>query len=221
MENIHIDKAVSLLDTKYIRVFDLQYAQGKHYYDATRNDLGSLVAMMSDDDFVSQCPNAVTCAVICCPDKGEPMLLMAYEYRYPTGRFLLSPPAGLIDRTDGNNRDKAVISAAKREIYEETGIKCDEEDVIHIINPLLFSSPGMTDESNAMACIIKKHFDERMLSQAGAEGTECFDGFQLLTSKEALKVLTDGKDKNGNYYSVYTWIALMYFVSDMWKEYVK
>lgn len=218
MDKVIIEKAVPLLDKRFIRVFDLQYGHGKHYFDATRNDIDSLVATMSDDEFIHQLPNAVTCAVVCCPDLGEPLLLLTYEYRYPTGRFLLSPPAGLIDKEDGGDGEYAIFTAAKREMFEETGLRFEEGDDIHIINPLLFSSPGLTDESNAMACIIKRHFHDEMLSQAGAEGSECFDGFQLLTVEEARKVLTDGRDRNGNFYSVYTWIALMYFVSGMWKE---
>lgn len=43
-----------------------------------------------------------------------------------------------------------------------------------------FSSPGMTDESNAFLCaeINVENFD--MLSQAGAVGGELFDGFAIL-----------------------------------------
>ena len=35
--------------------------------------------------------------------------------------------------------------------------------------------------------------------------------------EEAAKILADGRDKNGIFYSVFTWAALMYFVSDLWK----
>lgn len=30
------EQVVPLLETKFIKVYDLQYAPGKHYYDATR-----------------------------------------------------------------------------------------------------------------------------------------------------------------------------------------
>lgn len=33
-----------LFESKFIRVFDLQYAEGKHYYDATRRTADDLVA---------------------------------------------------------------------------------------------------------------------------------------------------------------------------------
>ena len=47
---------------------------------------------------------------------------------------------------------------------------------------------------------------------------ELFDGFEILTKEEAKKILKQGVDNNGIFYSVYTCIALMYFVSDMWTE---
>ena len=34
----------TLLETKFIKVFDLQYAEGRHYYNATRRSADDLVA---------------------------------------------------------------------------------------------------------------------------------------------------------------------------------
>jgi ADP-ribose pyrophosphatase len=55
------------------------------------------------------------------------------------------------------------------------------------------------------------------LTQEGAEGQECFDGFVLLNREKARKILKNGVDEKGHFYSVYTWAALMYFCTDMWK----
>lgn len=90
-------------------------------------------------------------------------------------------------------------------------------DEIEIINPLLFSTPGMTDESNALVCVVISDEQRLHLSQEGAEGTESFDGFVTLTKDEAKRILKQGKDDRGIFYSVYTWAALMHFVSGMWK----
>ena len=41
-----------LLDTPFIKVFDLKYAPGKHYYDATRRrpeDIAETVAFLAGD----------------------------------------------------------------------------------------------------------------------------------------------------------------------------
>lgn len=205
-----------LFDSKFIKVFDLQYEEGKHYYDATRRSLDRIAAVKSDEEFRTMLPDAVTCVVILSINEEEPKLLLSKEYRYPAGQFLLSPPAGLLDPEDADT-ENPILTAAKRELKEETGLTITEKDSLFVINPLLFSSPGMTDESNALACAVVRLEDKSILSQDGAVGSECFDGFELLSRQEAMEILKSGKDKNGIFYSVYTYCCLMYFVSDLWR----
>lgn len=141
MPKITKDCVESVVDKKFLRVFDLKYAEGKHYFDATRRELDRLVAPMDEEEFKSMTPDAVSCVVIVELPGKEPQLLFSYEYRYPTGRFLLSVPAGLMDPED-QEKENPLIETAKREIYEETGIVVDENrDEIFVINKLLFSSP--------------------------------------------------------------------------------
>ncbi|MBQ7955504.1 MAG: NUDIX hydrolase [Lachnospiraceae bacterium] len=205
-----------LFESKFIKVFDLQYEEGKHYFDATRRPLENIAAIKSDADFRQMLPDAVTCVVILNIKNEEPKLLLTKEYRYPAGQFLLSPPAGLLDAEDVAS-ENPLLSAAKREITEETGIIPGERDSFFVINPLLFSSPGMTDESNALVCGIIYLEDTSCLNQDGAVGSECFDGFTLLSVSEAKEILKAGRDSDGLFYSVYTWAGLMYFVSDLWR----
>lgn len=219
---IRSENVVPLLETKFLNVYDLQYEEGKHYFNASRRKADQLIAVKSDSDFKQATPDAVTCVVVLDVQNEvaafEPMLLLSMEYRYPTGQFLLSPPAGLLDAEDlaaGSLQD-ALVSATRREILEETGITLTDADTIRVINPLLFSSPGMTDESNALVLAVA-HLDSLdSLSQDGAVGSECFDGFCLLTKEQAMEVLKRGCDDEGNFFSVYTFAALMYFVTDMW-----
>ncbi|MCR5556777.1 MAG: NUDIX hydrolase [Butyrivibrio sp.] len=216
---ITADNVETILDKKFIRVFDLQYAEGRHYFDATRRSLDNIVATKTEEEFKKMLPDAVSCIVIIEHKGKEPQLLFSYEYRYPAGRFLLGVPAGLLDPRDVNEKCP-VIATAIREIHEETGIVVDlNRDEVSVVNPLLFSTPGMTDESNALVKVVLKLDDLSALhlSQEGAEGQECFDGFCLVTKEEALKILKDGVDANGHFYSVYTWAALMYFATDLWK----
>ena len=213
---IREENVKTLLDAKFIRIFDLQYAEGKHYFDATRRPLEKLVATKTDDEFKKMLPDAVGCVVILKIKDDEPKLLLAKEYRYPAGQFLLSPPAGLLDAEDETAADP-VLSAARREIEEETGLTLSEKDSLTVINPLLFSSPGMTDESNALACAVIHLNDTSALTQQGAVGSELFEGFELLTAADAHEILKNGRDREGLFYSVYTWAALMYFISDLWK----
>lgn len=215
--NIKKEQVTPLFESKFIRVFDLQYEEGKHYFDATRRPIDNLMAVKSDEEFKNALPDAVTCVVILLIKDEAPKLLLDYEYRYPAGQFLLSPPAGLVDPEDASS-PHPLLSAAKREIEEETGLVLSPTDSLFTINPLLFSTPGMTDESNALVCAVLRLEDTGALTQTGAIGTECFDGFELLTKEEAAAVLAAGKDKNGIFYSVFTWAALLYFVSDLWKS---
>lgn len=159
-------KIKSLFESKFIKVFDLQYGEGRHYYNATRRDEEDLVAAKSTEEFKKMLPDAVSCVVICNPSDDdeksghEPCLLMNREFRYPTGQYLLSVPAGLIDPEDctGDNDNTApLIKTAMRELHEETGLKVTEKDTVSVINPCLFSTPGMTDESNALVKIVLNH----------------------------------------------------------------
>lgn len=206
-----------LFESRFIKVFDLQYEEGKHYFDATRRSIENLMAVKSDEEFKRSLPDAVTCVVILNIQGEEPKLLLDYEYRYPAGQFLLSPPAGLLDPEDAAS-DEPLLATAKREIEEETGLILGNNDRLFTINPLLFSTPGMTDESNALVCAVVNLENTASLTQQGAVGSECFDGFELITKNEAQKLLLDGKDKDGIFYSVFTWAALMYFISDLWKN---
>ena len=177
-----------LFESKFIKVFDLQYDEGKHYYDATRRPLEKIAAVKSDEEFRTMLPDAVTCIVILHVKGDSPKLLLTREYRYPAGQFLLSPPAGLLDPEDERENDP-ILETARREIKEETGIELAGQDSLKIVNPLLFSSPGMTDESNALVCAIVNLDDLSSLTQQGAVGSECFDGFELLSLEEAKKIL--------------------------------
>ena len=205
-----------LFESKFIKVFDLQYDEGNHYYDATRRPLEKIAAVKSDEEFRTMLPDAVTCIVILNVKNDSPKLLLTREYRYPAGQFLLSPPAGLLDPEDEKENDP-ILTAARREIKEETGIELTELDSLKIVNPLLFSSPGMTDESNALVCTIVNLDDLSSLTQQGAVGSECFDGFKLLSLEETREILKAGRDSDGIFYSVYTWACLMYFVSELWR----
>ncbi len=209
------DQVKPLLDTRFVKVFDITYDNDRHYYDATRHSLDDLVAIKSKEDFRNMLPDAVSCFVILeLPDR-PPLLLLNREYRYPTGQYLLSVPAGLIDPDDAKEPVPA-LAAAKREIEEETGIHLTQDDTLTLVNPLVFSSPGITDESNALACAVIRRSNLNELSQSGAVGSERFDGFIMLTADQAKDILRSGRDKEGIFYSLYTWAGLMWFASGMW-----
>ena len=201
----------TLCETKFLKLYDYRYLEGKHYYCSSRRKTEDLVAIKSDETFKTMLPDAVTIAVVLHLPNEKPKLLLSYEYRYPVGRFLLSPIAGLLDPED-SECDDPLRNGAVREIFEETGIKVSESDKITILNPCAFSTPGMTDESNAFLSADITLPDTSMLNQTGAVGTELFNGFELVSVDEAKEIYKSGKDKYGNTFSLATWAVLGWFV---------
>ena len=205
------DDINTLYEAKYLNLYDIRYREDAHYLEASRRKKGELVALKDSDEFRGMLPDAVTIAVVVRIAGGEPRLLLNYEYRYPSGQFLLSPIAGLIDPQDCET-EEPLKRAAIREIYEESGLKFKDTDTIRVINPCAFSSPGMTDESNAFLYAEISIDNESELSQEGAEGSELFGGYELVDRKEARKLFSTGRDRYGNFYSLSTWVVLAYFL---------
>lgn len=212
-----IEKITPLYETKFLNMYDLEHDGGRHYFEATRRTKEDLVGIKDEEAFKTMEPDAVSCVVILKVPNEEPKLLLFYEYRYPISQYLLSIPAGLIDDCDKGKKD-ALILTAKREIEEETGINVKDSDRIYEINHCAFSSPGMTDESNGFICAVVDIPDYSDLSQEGAVGGESFDGFYLVTKEEAKKLLNEGRDVHGCFFSLATWSALLFFTADFWRK---
>ena len=210
--DINRDNIETLYESRFLRCYDLKYAEGKHYYEASRRERKDLVAAKADDDFREMLPDAVTIAVVLHMPGNETRLLMSYEYRYPVGQFLLSPVAGLLDPEDRQKADP-LVTAAVREIREETGLAVKESDRVYVLNPCAFSTPGMTDESNAFLCAEITLDSLDGLNQNGAEGSELFNGFELLDRERAREIFRTGRDEHGNFYSLAAWMVLSIFLS--------
>ena len=206
------DRIETLYETKFLNIYDLEYQDGKHYFEASRRNKEDLVVQQTGKEYQEMLPDAVTIAVILHLPGGETRLLMSYEYRYPIGQFLLSPVAGLLDPEDKKD-ENPLISAAIREIHEETGLTVKESDSVRVLNPCALSSPGMTDESNAFLCAEITLDNLEDLNQSGAEGSELFDGFELLDRERAMEIFRTGRDEHGNFYSLATWMVLSIFLS--------
>jgi ADP-ribose pyrophosphatase len=144
--------------------------------------------------------------------ENQTRLLMSYEYRYPVGQFLLSPVAGLLDPEDRSEAEP-LVSAAIREIKEECGLTVRETDKVYVLNPCAFSTPGMTDESNAFLCAEITLDSLDGLNQKGAVGTEMFNGYELLDKERARKIFQAGRDEHGNFYSLPAWMVLSIFLT--------
>ena len=210
-------QAHELYHTRFVKLYDLTYDDGAHYFEASRREQDDLLATKSEEELVTALPDAVSaCLVVVTPD-DDPRMVLSYEYRYPTGQYVLGIPSGLIDARDLEGDDPLVVSMT-REIAEETGVRLGEGDRIWVVNQLLFNTPGLTDESTALLCAVAHLDDLATLSHAGAEGSERFGAFELLTKAEVCKVLAEGRDPRGHFYPMVAWAAMTYFACDLWKD---
>lgn len=210
-------QVTALAETRFVKLYDLAYPDGAHYFEASRRPADDLLASKEEAELTMVLPDAVSvCLVVVTPD-DEPRIVLSYEFRYPTGQYVLGIPSGLIDARDRAEADPLVV-AMTREIAEETGIQLKEGDSIEVINPLLFNTPGLTDESTALLCAVAHLDDLSTLSHAGAEGSERFGTFELLTQAEARRVLAQGRDPHGHFYPMVAWAALTYFATGLWRE---
>ena len=205
------EKIKKIYNTRFIRMYEYDFADGKQYFWASRRDSDRLVASMTDQEQKSMLADAVSCFVVL-NIKGQPKkLLLNWEYRYPVGQYMLSVPAGIVDPEDYDS-PYALEDTAVRELREETGIQVGPTDTVTVVNPAVFSTPGMTDESNALVYISINRDQMPDLTQDLAEGTEHFEGFRLVSRDQAEKFIVEGRDDHGSYYPLFTWAALMFFL---------
>ena len=210
MKEPKIESIDELYYNKYLKLYGMHFDNGAFYLECSRRDKKDLTVLKDPDEYKAMAADAVTIVLVVRTPNEEPRLYLEHEYRYPTGHFLLSPPAGLIDPSDRESENPC-ISAAKREIMEETGIEVKDTDRMSVVSSLFFSSPGMTDESNAIVCAVVDLPDLTTLTDKFCETTECFDGYSLITKSEAKELIKNCRDENGLYFSVFTWGVLMYF----------
>lgn len=91
-------------------------------------------------EYVSRA-RGIRAAVILAIDADDHVLLVE-QYRVPLGRICIELPAGLIG-DDESKPDEDALTAAARELEEETGYRAERIDLIGEF----FSSPGMVSES--------------------------------------------------------------------------
>ncbi len=174
---------IKLYSTKWITLWNRKYTHRDHeseYFVASRNS-----------EALAPYPPEKPSAVIIATVYKDPMfsanlLLLTSEFRVPVGGRELSFPAGLVDSKDleGKTTREAAISAATRELFEETGLTLTK---IIDVSPVLFSSAGFTDES----VIIVSGEAEGDLSSSHQEKNEDIK-FRALKQSEAQEIL-EGK----------------------------
>lgn len=138
-------------------------------------------------------PDAVLVGCYAIKDDGL-YLLLEKQFRPALDRYVISFPAGLMDK-----EDKDIVETAKREVMEETGY--DVEDV-EILLPASPTSEGLSDECNAV--VLAK------LSIKGNDNKEEFEDIDslLVSAKEVRNMLSD----NDNLFSNSARLLILYLL---------
>lgn len=169
-----VNGAKKITDNKFLNMYELEAQQRNGtvfpYQVASR--------AKSVDDLIAVSGKIKANAVVISSTYNDKLVLIK-QYRYPVGDYIYELPAGLIDNNE------SIINAAKREMFEETGLKFIPKENKWNINPWL-SSPGMTDETCAVV------FGECFGNPTNQNQEESEDIQVVLADKEeALRILNN------------------------------
>lgn len=157
---------------KYSLIFQGVDGDSIEYDLVTRN-------IIKDKTDLGKKVNAVS--VIVYDTYGRYVLLK--EFRYALNDYVIDFPAGIIEP------DETIIEAAKRELFEETGLST--KNVIRMIDGG-YSSAGMTDECVAI-CIIQVD-DVTKATNKHVDGNEVIE-FMFLNMNEMSELVCKKKDE--------------------------
>lgn len=131
-----IEGATKTTDNRFLNMYELQAVQR----DGTKfpYQVASRAKTTEDLKAISGKNSADAVAIFA---QYENKIVLIRQFRYPVGDYIYELPAGLID---GN---ETIYEAAKREMFEETGLSFVPKESPYLKNSSFFSSPGMTDET--------------------------------------------------------------------------
>lgn len=102
--------------------------------------MGKFLELVVKDgwEFVSRRGSTAVVAILATTANDE--VILVTQYRIPIGTEVLELPAGLVGDHDST---ESILTAARRELLEETGFTSDEWSVADVD---IASSPGLSDE---------------------------------------------------------------------------
>jgi ADP-ribose pyrophosphatase len=183
-----IESFHKITNESHLNIFEITYrdrsGSKRTWRLASRNDPPRAVSGTFDR------PDAV---VIVPYHEDSGMLVIIEEFRVPLAGCQYGFPAGLVDNGE------SVISAAKRELYEETGLAMTR---VHRVSPPIYSSSGMTDES---VCMVYADCTGTPSNKANTASEDIRT--LLLDPKDAAVLAADHTAK----FDVKTWLVLAGF----------
>lgn len=190
-----IDKLTPLVKTRFLSLYDACYknkeGNEKHWIIATRKSEEALYNYYFENG--SEKEDAV---VLIAKHQDTDSLILIKQFRVPLNDYIYELPAGLIDPGE------TVTNTISRELKEETGL-----DLIDVtkVQPLLYLSAGMTDESVALVyCTCTGS-----LSTDYLEADEFIE--PLLISRAEAKELIE----NGEKLDIKAYMVLQQFINNM------
>jgi ADP-ribose pyrophosphatase len=155
-----------LTESKYLNMYKLKLinrkGNPKDYFIASRRKKDELTCVTHKHEI---CDGVMILPIT---EDGEVVILR--QYRPAISDYLYELPAGIIDQGE------SIEEAAKRELFEETGLKCKEYQVL--LKPS-YSSVGMSDETTAVVKMIV----EGEISIENNEENEDIEVFKLNIDK--------------------------------------
>lgn len=140
--NGKIKKVNALAETKFLSLYDAEYVNKngdlKHWTIASRKSKEVL-----NSQYFEGKNNKIDAVVIAALHKPLNKLVMVRQFRVPVNDYIYEFPAGLIDG------EESVLTAARRELMEETGLELLSICSNTKIAPM-YVSAGLTDESMAL-----------------------------------------------------------------------
>lgn len=132
---------VQLASSKYLNMYKLKLinrkGNPKDYF---------MVSRRKEENLICKTHNHNTCdGVMILPITEENEVVILKQYRPAIGDYLYELPAGMVD--PGEN----IEEAAKRELFEETGLKAKSFEMI--LKPS-YTSVGITDETTAVVKMV-------------------------------------------------------------------
>lgn len=181
MNKPRINDVTTLVDTKYLKLYDAEYTnkvgEVRHWSIASRKNLDTIKAQ-----FFNGLEEKIDAVVIVAVHKEEEKLVIIKQFRVPINGYVYELPAGLID--SGEDFETTV----RRELKEETGLDLVEIDFSKTKGKVYIST-GMTDESVALVyCSCSGEISDEHL-----EADEDIE--VILVSKEEARELISSGDK--------------------------
>ncbi len=169
---------------------------------------GRYLSLLERDGWEFASRSNASGVVVLVPVTGQGEIVLVEQFRKPVGKNVIELPAGLVG--DHEDPDESVLSAARRELEEETGFAAEQLELLMECP----SSAGMSDE-------IVSFVLARGLRRVGPGGGDDSEDIQvhIIPLKEVDQWLREqqvaGKSMDPKIYAALYWLSERDFSGDV------